>query len=109
MKLKDLPEEIKKLVLKRINIDNAFEYYKDYDLYGLFAFKSTPESYNFWYEINSGNFKPFYDLYPQENESELLLNEYLNKLLCTKEIKIKKPICSNSIAESVTNFLKYKN
>ena len=37
-----------------------------------------------------------------------ILNEYLNKLLCTKEIKIGKPICSNTIAISVNEFLNSK-
>lgn len=36
---------------------------------------------------------------------EEILNEYLNKLLCTKEIKIESPICSNTIAKSINEFL----
>jgi len=37
-----------------------------------------------------------------------ILNEYLNKLLCTKEVKIGKPIYSNTIAKSIIEFLKDK-
>ena len=41
-----------------------------------------------------------------KQEVDMALNIYVNKLLCTKEIKIEKPICSNTIAKSIIEFLK---
>lgn len=108
MEIIDLPIEIQELVEKRRTSlsDN---------LDGAFVWLDAPEKQFFWNEINNGNFEPFYKLYPKNQTKNILneyaddiLNEYLNKLLCTKEIKIGKPICSNTIAISVNEFLNSK-
>lgn len=40
-----------------------------------------------------------------EQELVMLFNEYMNKLLCSKEIEIESPICSNTISQSIDKFL----
>lgn len=43
-------------------------------------------------------------------EIENALNDFLNGLLCRKDIHIKNPVCSNSIAEAVNDYLqKFRN
>lgn len=112
MEIIDLPIEIQELVEKRrTNFSGVnLEY-----LSSTFRWSLSPEGCEFWEEINNGNFEPFYKLYPKNQTENILneyaddiLNEYLNKLLCTKEIKIGKPICSNTIAISVNEFLNSK-
>ena len=44
----------------------------------------------------------------ENQQVESKLNEYVNKLLCTKEIKIEMPMCSNTIAISINEFLNTK-
>jgi hypothetical protein len=43
-----------------------------------------------------------------EQELVMLFNEYMNKLLCSKEIEIESPICSNTISQSIDKFLESK-
>jgi len=37
-----------------------------------------------------------------------ILNDYLNKLFCTREIKLDGIVCSNTIAKSINEFLNSK-
>jgi len=61
MKLNDLPQEIEELAIKRS--DFATKEIQEDDLRRLFRWKETPEGYEFWDEINQGNFEPFYVKY----------------------------------------------
>lgn len=70
MKIKDLPRQIKELALKR-QVEQGNEPNEELDLIenkgnGNFMWDKTPERDLFWCKINLGNFKPFYDIYPQD-------------------------------------------
>lgn len=66
MKIKDLPQPIKELALKR-QVEQGNEPNADSKLIfkQTFNWEGTVEGYDFWAEIARRNFKPFYDLYPK--------------------------------------------
>lgn len=70
MKIKDLPQPIKELALKR-QVEQGNEPNENIDLnqwknQGNFSWDKTEEGWEFWNDIYMCNFKPFYDLYPQD-------------------------------------------
>lgn len=70
MKIKDLPQPIKELALKRQveqgNEPNEELNLSDLKYKGNFDWDETHEGFNFWAKIDNENFKPFYDLYQQD-------------------------------------------
>lgn len=86
MKIKDLPQEIKELALKR-QVEQGNKPNEELDLIenkgnGNFMWDKTPERDLFWCKINLGNFKPFYDLYPQnEGVSDGVKDKYVQSVI----------------------------
>ncbi len=71
MQIKDLPQEIKELALLRQkeagNEVNEELYVCNTKAGDNFNWGDTPEEWDFWNQIDNGNFQPFYDRYPQPN------------------------------------------
>jgi hypothetical protein len=67
MKISKLPQEIKELALKRQT------YRKEYLLANAFDWSDTPENYDFWDEIDEGNFEPFYKLHPKKEFPRVMM------------------------------------
>lgn len=60
MRFKDLPEEIKQLVIRRSVRSTILD---GTDIGNLFVFQNTTEGGEFWYAINRGDLQVFYDEY----------------------------------------------
>ena len=85
MKIKDLPQPIKELVLKRQveqgNEPNEELYLISGKKRGNFDWIETIEEDDFWNKIDLGNFKPFYDLYPQNVDTSVTPKEKAKELV----------------------------
>lgn len=65
--VKDLPKEIQDLWVERAKEDGNSGYFDKYTIVANgFFFINTKEGFMFWYEINKGNYEPFYKLYPKK-------------------------------------------
>jgi hypothetical protein len=67
MNINELPQEIKDLALRRQT------YRKEYLLANAFDWSDTPENYDFWDEIDEGNFEHFYKLYPKKDFPRMMV------------------------------------
>jgi hypothetical protein len=70
MKIKDLPQEIKELALKR-QVEQGNEADENFYLHEAFTWGKTNEGFVFWEDIETGYFKTFYDLYPQNVDTPI--------------------------------------
>ena len=62
MKISELPPGLKELALLRQKEDTEEFYDKDTNkLLDAFGWNNTPERFNFWDDIDNGNFTPFYN------------------------------------------------
>ncbi|MFD2921977.1 hypothetical protein ACFS6H_19815 [Terrimonas rubra] len=100
MLIKELPEPIKKLALKRKSW-YATEYS---ELLNAFVWYETPEGRLFWKEIDKGNYKPFYNLYPQHK------NDKMSKEVKTKGLGIRvESVIAPSLKQKVEKYCKKGN
>ena len=91
MKLKDLPQPIRELAEKRIREQSRKLDENEGTITDSFVWNKTDEGYDFWDEINNGNFDVFCQLNPYEfitkkidqlNPSDLAkVAEYVNEKL----------------------------
>jgi len=63
MKVKDFPLSIRRLIKKRCEEQGSI-YDENKHLGNSFSFPASPENSDFWFDINSGDFSKFYELYP---------------------------------------------
>lgn len=66
MKLKDIPQPIRELAEKRIREQSRKLDENEGTITDSFVWNKTDEGYDFWNEINNGNFDVFYQLNPYE-------------------------------------------
>lgn len=65
IKIKDLPLSIRKLVKQRYSEEkNGGEYSEENYLTQMITFSNTPEKWEFWRDVNEGDFSVFYKRYP---------------------------------------------
>lgn len=70
--VKDLPKEIQDLWVKRAIEQGNSSKFDDNTTISIVYWAHTREGFDFWYEIEQENYKPFYDLYPQSKTFEQL-------------------------------------
>lgn len=91
MYVKDLPEDIKEVVILRTKqLISADDNLSDKDilkskLSTLFVFEDTPEKHNIWRSVDNGNFAPFYEFHQKEENIIMKATPYfdnISELLC---------------------------
>jgi len=75
--ISQLPEPIKALAEKRRSEQNPDSKEDDLASYNQFDWSKTPEGWRFWSQINFDNYSVFYDLYPQKDKLDELI-EWVN-------------------------------